>query len=211
MKRSRVTKKPTQKSIKESVRKNIRELSYCDSIKTENYDFYVYLVELFKNHPDYPEKVSGMVDIKIIRNKRDANAYELNIVRDDGTTGDISWVLCTTKKSKDPIWNQKRDFRTAMRVAIEPQTLEFKETAKMCCVLCKSTTQLEVDHIVTFEKLVKDFLMDHPIVPTSFSELPDNRACFKTDDAEFELQWKDYHRDHASFRILCRECNCRKK
>ena len=38
-------------------------------------------MELFTNHPEYPEKVEGVVDVGIIRNKLNPKYYELEIIK----------------------------------------------------------------------------------------------------------------------------------
>ena len=51
-------------------------------------------MDLFSNHPEYPEKVRDVIDISIIRNKLNSKYFELQIKKADDTTDNISYRYC---------------------------------------------------------------------------------------------------------------------
>ena len=81
-------------------RKMINDIGFCDSLKSHYNDAYEELMKLFKNHSEYPEKVDNVVDIAIVHNKLNKNYFELQIIKNDGTTDDISYIKCIQNHQK---------------------------------------------------------------------------------------------------------------
>lgn len=193
----------TQKSLKEHIKNIIQEMGICVSVKNDYPLYYNEFIELFYRHPN-PEKIINMTDIQIKPNPIYKN-LELNIVYEDGKIDDISYNVCISGK-------QKNYLKIAMRVAIMPQILEHKNKSKKECEQCDSTTNLEVDHIVWFEKLYDDFMKINKIsIPLTFNNTLGHLKCFTKDDADFENSWILYHKQNATLRILCSECNKKRK
>lgn len=180
----------------------IHSIGICDSVKNINIDAYNKLCELFKNHPEYPYKIRDMVDLCIKKNKLNFKAFELNIIREDGSIEDISYRSCIVKRPLD--YNLKQ----AMRYSISPQILEFKNKSNLICSFCNSTENLEIDHIKLFKELYDDFIKQNTNIPTIFDDNTYNGAMFKKEDVEFEEKWRNYHKDNATLRVLCKKCNC---
>lgn len=184
----------------------LNSIGLCDSLKTTNTSAYNKFCELFKNHPEYPEKLNNMVDICIKKNKMNSQYLELNIIREDGSIEDISYRSCISKRPSD--YNLKR----AMRYSIEPQILEFKNNNPLICSFCNSTDDIQIDHIKHFQSLYDEFLKHNTNIPTLFDDNIYNTAMFKKEDFDFEEKWRKFHKDNASLRPLCKKCNlCRKK
>lgn len=194
----------TKKEATEHIRKTINEIGLCDSIKDNYKDFYDLLLDLFKKHPDYPCKTEGMIDVKIIRNKIQKQYYELNMIKEDNTIEDISWRCCLeARKSK---------IAAAYRSSVVDQILHFRKQSEDICEKCGiDNGKFHVDHIYHFYKLVNDY--EKTITtskPTKFDTLEDNRARFSTEDRDYELAWQLYHKENATLRMLCEQCNLRR-
>ena len=52
-----------------------------------------------------------------------------------------------------------------------------------------------------------DFLKNRKDIPNLFDDGEYNQAIFKKDDENFENEWKEYHKHHATLRFLCKKCN----
>lgn len=192
----------TKSSLKKFVQDTISELGECKSIRAKSETTYQWFLELFKRHSDYPNKIEGIIDIFIQKNYTFKH-YELHILKDNQQTDDISWVNCVDMKKKPELIG-------ALRNTILPQIIDFKNTNQHICSICKCSgndVEYHVDHIKHFEKLTYEFLSLYPESPCSFDSKPDNTKCFRTDDRDFELAWFNYHKEHATLRILCKSCN----
>ena len=184
-------------------RKMINDLGLCNSLKHSFNDAYEELMKLFENHSEYPEKVDNVVDISIVHNKLNKNYFELQLIKNDGTTDDISYIKCIQKPSKDS------NLKSAMRYAIVDQILEFKNNCnELICEICQSDYIIQIDHIILFKQLYNDFLSQNTLpIPTTFDNTYYHSAKFKDVDKEFETRWSKYHKEHAILRCLCNKCN----
>ena len=189
----------TQKSLKEYIKNIINEIGICSSIKNNYSQYYNIFIELFNRHPN-PEKMINMCDIQIKSNPLYKH-LELHIVYNNGKTDDISYNVCINTKYKNYI-------KMAMRVSIIPQILEYKNNSIRKCVNCNSNQDLEVDHIIWFEKIYDDFMKNNKIkIPTKFNNTDGHLKCFMSDDIMFEKSWNLYHNANAQLRVLCSNCN----
>jgi hypothetical protein len=192
----------SKKKLEEHTRNIIKQIGITNSIKKTKPEYYNFFLELFKRHTDYPNKTRNMIDI-IIKQNIFGSGFELNIIRDDNSIEDISWKNCVNQRKSN-------DLKAAMRTAIIPQIIDFRQLSKLDCEIChKPSDNYEVDHIIHFEKLYTNFIKLQSDIPTSFNDMKDgsNRACFKPSDNKFEDDWFKYHKDNAKLRILCKHCN----
>jgi hypothetical protein len=193
----------TKKSLEEYVRGIISTIGVCRSVKTTHLEYYNFLVELFRRHPKYPDKIKNMIDIYIAPNKITPKNLELNLIRIDGSIDDISWKNCISGKERDK-------FNCALRVAVDDQIMSFRNFHTSQCAICNTTdaTEYHVDHINHFEEIVFEFLQ---IVkrdkPSIFQNTIDNRKAFTDIDKEYEDEWALFHKTKACLRILCSSCN----
>jgi hypothetical protein len=194
----------TQKALKEYICDTINNIGLCDSVKNNYPNEYIMFLKLFERHPNYPEKIIGIIDIQIKNNPIYKKNKELIIIKNDNTSDNISYNQCIAKRKNN-------NLKVAMRCAIEDQIITFRNENNKICVLCDSTKDLQVDHIIWFEKLYDDFITIcndlNYIIPTVFDSNAGNLKCFKTGDTKFENEWKNFHKDNASLRILCKSCN----
>lgn len=103
------------------IRSLLSEVGVCNSIKAVSDDKFNILFELCKRHPDFADKLNDMVDFKIIRNKLNTKAYELNIVKVDSSVVDILWKVCITGKPK----TFKHDLYAEFRTSVDDQIADF--------------------------------------------------------------------------------------
>lgn len=198
----------TKTALYQYVNSHINQIGECESLKAINEEFFDFCINLFKKHPNYPEKVKNLVDIKITRNTLNKGCFQLNVVKEDGTIEDISYRQC--------IYNQKTNhLNEAFRVAVITDIFEFKNTHEHICANkeCKSkdNVKYDVDHVNYFEKLVHDFMKDRKNYPSIFSETKHNQRCFRPEDSNFEKEWILFHKENAILQILCHTCNLKRK
>ena len=184
-------------------RKLIYDIGLCLSLKTNHNDVYHQLMELFKNHPEYPSKFENVVDVAIVENKLIKKYFELQLIKSDGRIDNVSYKACIYKQSKDS------NLKNAMRYAIINQILEYRNTCdKLVCEMCRSEQNIQIDHVIQFKQLYNNFLLQNTVpVPTQFDDNYYNSAMFKDDDFNFENSWYEYHKNHCILRCLCSKCN----
>jgi len=196
----------TKKSAEEYVRDMITKIGVCESVKTHNRDNYNFLIDLFSRHPKYPEKIYNMTDISIVPNKVTPRFLELNLIRHDGTTDDISWRNCISGV-------ERNKFKCAMRVAIDEQIKLFRSTHNNECAICKTTSadEYHVDHENHFEEILYNYLKTTTKdTPTIFQNASNNMKMFMPDNKDYEDEWKLFHEANAKLRMLCSTCNLKR-
>ena len=188
----------------------IYKIDICDSVKVKYPEYYNILCELFKFHIDYINKTDGMIDIKIQNNAMNSGLETIIIKESPKNNIDISWNSCAHLRFKNEI-NHLND---SLRSRISDQIIHFRCNNSNKCVKCGEVkSDMHVDHIIQFEELKGKFLKicfeDNISIPKQFSELTDgtNRSCFRPEDSEFSNKWYEYHKEHATLRILCKNCN----
>jgi hypothetical protein len=181
----------------------LNNIGLCPSLKHFHDDAYNDFMELFKNHPEYPDKVKNVVDIAIVNNKLINKYFELQLIKNDGTTDDISYKKCIYKPSTN------NSLKQAMRYAIKDQIFDYKDSCdELICEICGSEQNIQIDHVILFKQLYDCFLKQNTlIIPTTFDNTYFNSAKFKEFDKEFVNSWSNYHKKHAILRCLCNKCN----
>lgn len=177
----------------------------CQSLKNERNEDFVDFMELFKNHPDFKTKLTNVIDLCIIRNKRNSKYFEINLIRLNNDIEDISYRCCINER------NNNFNLNSALRYAIEPQIQAFRNENEMKCDFCNSTDNIHIDHIIMFKNLANDFLSSYKSIPNYFDDNEFNGSKFKKKDIEFENDWFNYHKKNAKLRCLCAKCNLSRK
>ena len=196
----------TQASLKTHFREIIDRIGLCDSLKTQHLPEFLEFCEVFTRHPDYPNKFIGIDDIKIGYNPEYNNQLVVYIVKANGDIDNVSVLKsCITGKPKD-------NLKIAMRVSIQPQIDEFKNSqTRYFCELCNDTERIEIDHHserMPFAKMYIDFMeINNLPIPTSFNDTIGHMKCFNETDNDFKNKWTIYHKEKAILRMLCRSCN----
>ena len=214
------------KSAQDHVRNLMKEIGVCASVKERDaqyygVQYYERVLAIARRHPN-SSKLDGVCDFAIAYNKLSRSALEVIIIKEDGTTEDISLLnKCITCK----LDTQKASLASAFRYSIDDQIKAFRKqaTATQCelcnCVLsCAFNGALNgalsglvhVDHTVHFEQLVADFLSTYgKPLPTTFVNSPDgtHRHAFAPNDQQVSNAFYDYHKEHALLRLVCSSCN----
>lgn len=199
----------SKKALEDHVRTILREVDVTESIKAKNPAQYNFLLELFRRHPGYPDKIVGMTDLAIQPNRITPQDLEVNLVK-EGKLEAISWRQCVNAKGKD-------HYKIALRSAITEQIQRYKSAHPATCEMCSTSSRevdYHVDHINHFEEILNAF---HESLeskglhkPTEFINRTDNRKGFRAEDSVFEDAWKQFHEETARLRILCAPCNLRR-
>lgn len=196
----------TKKEAEGYYRALIKQIGTCNDILMINPDAHHDFMELIKRHPDGDKKIHDTVNFKIQKDYFNQAAYCLLLIRSNGEEDVISWKCCISGKPSTP----HADLMKAMRYAISDQIIHFRnQLESWCCEECNIETQdSHIDHVIHFQQLVHDFhqITDQKI-PTSFDKSQLYSRVFRKEDSEYEKEWKKYHKENATLRLLCRTCN----
>jgi hypothetical protein len=169
------------------------------------------MFDLVKNHPEADEKLAGVVDFSIRKNKL-GNGIALYIINQTPDPLDVSWVSCALRKGK----SRKESFNCALRVSIYDQIRDYKalpDTNTTRCTIClkQELTSCHVDHVITFKTLVDKFVATQPQqpfeYPTAFTECNDGTNMYRLTDTVMEKAFQQLHKEDAILRITCAQCN----
>jgi hypothetical protein len=184
-----------QKLCKEWIKSQLVRIAFSNHITKEDKDL---LHQIIKGHPDQ-EYTEGVTDFSIYFDMY--NNIALDIWKGE-TRESISWVKCSTGRK---ITNHQKLMK-AMRYSVESQINEFRQKVPKFCEECGNTENLQVDHIIMFKDLIKEFNHNRE-PPTEFNELGRHELIFKEQDKQYENDWIQYHKDEATLRILCQKHN----
>lgn len=166
---------------------------------TKGHRDWVFLEELLNRHPD-PSKKAGVILKFEVRQSLGGLGSDLFVYKSSGLDR-ICWNSCITGKPKGSIFD-------AMRTAIIPQVLKYHKDRE--CVECKSTENLQTDHIVAFSKIAKEFMFVFDEAPEIFTQDHYDRVAFRREDTKYQKKWEEYHESRATYQTLCRTCNVKK-
>ena len=204
---NRISKFKTQLSLKNYFREIIDKIGVCDSVQSKYPNDFLDFCEVFKRHSDYPEKFIGLIDIKINYNPEFKNQLVVYIIKNNGEIDNVSVLNnCISGKPKDYL-------KIAMRVSIQPQIDEYKNNNNIrVCELCGEHNRIEIDHHsvkTPFNKLYNDFISINSSrsLPNTFDDTQGHIKCFREIDNNFQEKWREYHKENAILRMLCRACN----
>jgi hypothetical protein len=198
----------------------ITKIGDVESLKTTHKQHFLFFVELCKRHPDYVQKnLAGIIDFRISPNVMSKKYKTVTVVRNNYSECTISCNACISGIGM----SNEQKFKEALRNVISDQTTEFKRNASQVnsannftCGLCSCTlqnldsSQVHVDHVIHFQKLVLDFLHVHPeiLLPTNYtSNFNTSQTEFMLEDAWIGMLFAQYHSQHAILRVLCARCN----
>lgn len=198
-------------------KKCIIKIGICESLKEYNTELFKFFKSLFQRHPDaikkevhkiYDIKIKLFPKVNINKSKLELADYQFIIIKENCLPDTISWVKCVRQEKPHILKTLWR----VMRVSINQQIHEFRmKNQNIRCQNCDTNTELSVDHIIKFTKLMNDFLLINPDHPIEFSKNNISQDIFKIEDFLYENLWKDYHKKHATLQILCITCNKNKE
>ena len=176
----------------------------------EDYDL---IRKLLERHPHYEEKYKTrkMTYYKLTLGFGSSLKRVYNLSTDEEKT--ISWVSCITRREME-----NDGLKSSMRDIIQNDIDEYRRHnggINYVCVKCGSTKSesIQVDHITPFATLYTDFMKQNTYeIPSEFVQNKQrfNRTMFAQTDSDFVKSWCDYHKNHATFQLLCNQCNGRK-
>ena len=206
------TRYRTQTACMEDVRRRIAAIGITPSIRSHSITEYEFFHELVKRHAASEEKLKALSDIAIRQDVKNQKGLAIDIVNTDGSRTEISWRNCVTGKSE----SQRSKFQSALRYAVEDQIAAFRETNHVeICELCDKSMDHDthVDHILHFEILADNFMtLQEFMMPTEYEKEPQTYLTrFKEEDKNIAQRFAEYHRQHATLRIICGPCNLKRE
>ena len=201
------TKKELTSFMQNALRKSYGKVVYRGE---KGFDF---LMDLVNRHPRREEKINGEVEYFLI--EKNFGGHPALSFKDINGVCSISWRKCVT--GRDESWLNQLSM--AFRQSIKDQIQEYKIAnygPNMSCPLCGSAIedrkQAHVDHKTkSFKELFNEFTGNQKKLPKEFRSLG-NHLChtFKDEDQILDRAWKQFHKKHADFQIICAKCNVRK-
>jgi hypothetical protein len=205
---------PTQKACKEDITQRIKQIGITSSIRETSPAEYEFFNELTKRHAASEEKRKDMVDLSIRQDAINKKALAIDIVNSDGSRTEISWSKCVTGKQE----TTHSKFHAALRYAVTDQIAAFREANHVeICELCDTSMDPhgrgQVDHILHFEILVDNFMaLQEFMMPTEYEKEPVTYLTrFKEEDQNIARRFAEYHKEHATLRIICAQCNLKRE
>jgi len=200
------------------VRGIIADYGECRSVRDKSKVVFTFLLQLYSYHPAKPD---GIIDFAIVRGSY--GNMHLSIIKQN-TSHPLSWVKClenipkfASNRKPNPAAEKRKQLASAMRTAVAYQINKIKvmENGVFTCVLCSTksskSSDMHVDHVVPFCKLMDDFLTkwDPHSIPSRF-EYNRGRIQISVMDRPFEIAWAEFHQQNAKLQLLCKTCNLRK-
>lgn len=178
-------------------------------------DTYEVIMDVIEDHISFDEKTSKGIEHFEMKNHSVFNNRGVYIVHPDGSETDISFRK--GYPTKNGVHNHEgRRLASAFRKAVLEQTSNYKMANKGDdCARCHGTfhaDDMQVDHCVTkFRSLTSEFVSRYgkPLHP--LDDNGDMGRKFSEQDAEYCHQWKAFHQDNATYRMLCKTCNMQTK
>lgn len=171
------------------------------------------LFELIKKHPDSLEKIGCGIDrFQIRQNPVFKNSNTFYLIRKDGSETDFSFRVCISGKQKTK-WS---DFCAAARSAVSDQIIIYKTSRffeidpPKCWITGKSLTSdsCHVDHVVTFDELLKSFISLHSIdIDSEIAQSVDGDIVPRFSSSELKDLWRSYHKANAILNLATPEAN----
>lgn len=193
----------SKKLAERYVRQLITSAGICESVRA--LPQFQEILAVLRLHPEAEQKLKNMVDLRIRQNTLNTRALAIDVVQEDGSIVDISWLPCISPRPFQYYWNQ------ALRQSIWPQKNAFKlANPTETCPLCEEKIHaMQVDHYEPqFAQLVTNFTLVNPMPADAETAVTlQGDVCFATKHREYEELWQAYHQTNARLRIICEHCN----
>ena len=185
--------------LKDTTRNKLKLIG-CKTIDVKHNEFQ-YFLDLLKLHPEAESKIGcGVSSFIIMRNPLNRKGLSMELVRQDGSRIDFSWINCCTRKTKPRIEYIKQAMRHAL--------VKTKPLIKTKCEMCQTTKgPFDAHHaIMSFDMIADLFIKKHPAILNS--ELTDGIGTYFHDASkDVEQLWLDYHDNLVTWQILCKSCH----
>ncbi len=173
-----------------------------------------FMTDLLRWHPNAADKIGAGIKHIIVRTNPKMGHNEFYLRRVDGSGTDFSYKQCTQPATPEA------DFRTALRVAVEPDIIVARkylfdlEPVRYCPFTGERLTRHDghIDHTPpnTFSQLVRAFTQTRRLNPAKVAVTgrnQDNSFRLQLADAALEQDWFEYHRRNAYLRIISKAAN----
>jgi len=169
-----------------------------------------WLLSLFSNHPEWPEKKGvGVADIQ--RKRTRWGNYCFWIIRADGSQTDISYNHCISGKP-----TKRSEIVKACRSAVEKEIIDFRNTIQFgedkCCITGEVLTpeNTHIDHYdLTFAEVFAEWVsgkdIDSLYKLINFTADGDTRTYFV--DPAIRLDFLKYHNQNTHLRAVTKHAN----
>ena len=147
--------------------------------------------ELYKRHPYYNPNIDKFHVVPLCR-----GGYEMSRVY-EGVYDTFSKNSCIKEHTK----GHDTKMKSKAREAIQEQIYGVRQGLGNNCVICQSTENLQVDH---YPRLFKDILLDFGGIDVSFNTLTFDHEYINANQI---IEWKQFHKERAGYRLLCGTCN----
>jgi hypothetical protein len=174
---------------------------YKDDIPLNNAD-YQFMMDYFKQHDDYIEKVGVGVKEIVLREFRGSQGFWF--IRTDDTEVTISAIKLHPTHA--------RRVKDASRYEIQEQITEFKRTTPIgICELCNvkiTEAFTHADHVLEFIVIWNNFIKLEQIDESQIKVQDTSNGINKEFcDRELAKRWYDYHKANATLRHVHQRCN----
>lgn len=173
-----------------------------------------FMLDLLRWHPHAAEKFGAGVRHILVRENPKYGHNEFYLRRVDGSGTDFSYKQCTQPSTPEA------DFRTALRVAAEPDIIAARnylfdlEPVRYCPLtgerLLKTDGHMDHKPPNTFSQIVKTFVLSRRLNPAKVAvtgRSQDNSFRLRLLDTALEQDWVEYHRQHAFLRVISKTAN----
>jgi hypothetical protein len=201
----------TKKQLMEGVRAIVDK--YRDNQVLNPFDE-VWILKILRHHSEYKQKVGcGIQHLEVRTNKTpQGTSRGFWIVRKDGTAVDISWCVALNPQGCLSI---KQNVANAARYEVHPQIREHRTHGE--CDVCSECQQpmskredVHVDHVNTFDSLLNQFMQEHDLRHEQII-VEDLGLQSQFEDRTLGCKWQNFHREHATLRIIHASCNLKRK
>ncbi len=146
-------------------------------------------LSLFSRHPNWAHKSRKPIASIRVSKSWGSIGSKVDLFYTDGSSDDISWTTACNGRPKSKVGLR----RGQMRRAISTQIIDFYAKSAKECASCNTRSgPFEVDHLVSFTSLAKEY-----------------ESTYGSEDITLSA-WYDFHQEFAKLQLLCLTCHSQK-
>ena len=201
---------PTQAAVKSHIREIVNR--YPDTVFINANDFR-FMLDVLRRHPDAADKIGRGVSRMWIERDTERGSKNRHFVveRIDLSNENFGWTKCLKGVVARASLPSQR-FKDAARRAVECSVMAFREnffaeTVNPVCPVMDtplSPANCDVHHVYPFDDLLADYVTLRGIDVQTVSLDGSGEGQAFVDEVLIE-DWRQYHDDHATLRVLSKE------